>query len=398
MGSSPIQAETHRRVPLGTLATVTAGGTPSRKRPEYWNGDVPWVTTGQLDFGIITGAAEHITELGLRNSSAKLYPAGTLVMAMFGQGVTRGKVGILGIEAAFNQACVAIVPKDGHSTRYLYHHLAHDYRRIRQLGQVGTQSNLNSEIIKGLPILLLSPGEQAQIARVGDLWDRAAELIRLLSRKKRQHLSGLMQQLFTGRRRLRGFAKQAWESVRIGDVVRESSQRNRRQFGIDRVMAVNKVHGLIPMRERTIAADIDRYKIVEPGAFAYNPMRINIGSIARSHLDGAALVSPDYVVFECTKCDPRYLDFLRQSEVWRRHMLIAGNGSVRVRIYFEDLARLRFRMPGPKEQQAIADVLQTAQREIDLLKQLREQIRRQKRGLMQKLLTGQIRVKEAAHG
>src|SRR5688572_26827460 len=76
---------------LGALAKVTSGGTPDRKQQSYWNGNIPWVTTSLIDFNVINDAEEFITQEGLKNSAAKLFPAGTLLMALYGQGITRGK-------------------------------------------------------------------------------------------------------------------------------------------------------------------------------------------------------------------------------------------------------------------------------------------------------------------
>ncbi|HVC98526.1 MAG TPA: restriction endonuclease subunit S [Pirellulales bacterium] len=154
------------------------------------------------------------------------------------------------------------------------------------------------------------------------------------------------------------------------------------------------------MRERTIAADVERYQIVRKDWFAYIPMRINIGSIARhTGADDVVLVSPDYVVFECKEDEcgtpmisPDYLDHLRRSHIWER-FVAAGNGSVRIRIYFSDLGHLKFMLPPFREQRAIADLLNTADREIDLLRKQLAALKEQKKGLMQKLLTGQVRVK-----
>ena len=90
------------------ISIVTSGGTPSRNVSDYWNGDIPWVTTSLVDFNVINQAEEFITQVGLDNSSAKLFPKDTILMAMYGQGITRGKVAILGIDATTNQACAAI--------------------------------------------------------------------------------------------------------------------------------------------------------------------------------------------------------------------------------------------------------------------------------------------------
>jgi type I restriction enzyme S subunit len=97
-------------VQLGDIAKVYSGGTPSRSNPKFWNGDIPWVKTGQIQNRTIyeNNIDEWITEEGLKNSSTKIVPKGTLLMAMYGQGKTRGQVAILGIDAAINQACAAI--------------------------------------------------------------------------------------------------------------------------------------------------------------------------------------------------------------------------------------------------------------------------------------------------
>lgn len=136
---------------IGDIARISAGGTPSRSNPEFWNGGaIPWVKTGEIDYGVITDTEEKITPAGLKNSAAKMLPKGTLLVAMYGQGVTRGKVAILGIEAATNQACAAIrTDEEKVRTEFLYHVLAHGYERLRGLAHGGQQQNLNADLIRG---------------------------------------------------------------------------------------------------------------------------------------------------------------------------------------------------------------------------------------------------------
>jgi len=255
-------------------------------------------------------------------------------------------------------------------------------------------TNLNQDLLAGLPVPDLDASTRHRVCDMLRQWDRASVLLDRLIDAKGRLRDGLAQALLTGRRRLPAFAGREWREARIGEVTHELTRRNGVALGADRVMAVNKTHGMIPMRERTIADDLDRYKVVPPGAFAYNPMRINIGSITRSHFEHETLVSPDYVVFEADGCDPRYLDWLRRTSLWRRHMAIAGNGGVRVRIYYDDLALMKVQLPDADEQSAIADILDAATREIDALARLRGAVAKQKRGLMQQLLTGRLRVPE----
>ena len=163
-------------------------------------------------------------------------------------------------------------------------------------------------------------------------------------------------------------------------------------------MAVTKQVGMRPMREETIAAAIDRYKVVRPQDFAYNPMRLNIGSIAISSFNDDVLVSPDYVVFGCdeTKLLPGYLNHLRRTRLWASHFDAAGSGGVRIRIYYGDLAAFAFPLPPLAEQTRVLAMLDAATAGIQTLERYLAALQKQKRGLMQKLLTGQWRVPTSA--
>ncbi len=140
--------------------------------------------------------------------------------------------------------------------------------------------------------------EQQAIATVLSIWDRGINLLADLIDVKCRLKQGLMQQLLTGKRRFKG-SREDWRIIQLRDVISECEERNRGQLGLNSVMAVTKAEGIIPMREGTIGADIGRYLIVRKNWFAYNPMRLNIGSIARWSGDREIVVSPDYVVFRC---------------------------------------------------------------------------------------------------
>src|SRR5690554_120429 len=121
------------------IAKVSSGGTPNRSKTNYWKGHIPWVTTSLINFNVICNAGEFITEEGLNNSSAKLFPKGTILMAMYGQGITRGKVSILGIDATTNQACAALQVKKGLSTDFVFNYLSKNYHKIRNIANDGGQ-------------------------------------------------------------------------------------------------------------------------------------------------------------------------------------------------------------------------------------------------------------------
>jgi type I restriction enzyme S subunit len=161
--------------PLSAHHSVVSGGTPSRGNAAYWvGGAIPWVKTTEVNYCVIDKTDEHITSEGLAQSAAKLLPAGTLLLAMYGQGVTRGRVAILGIDAACNQACAAIrAIDDCIEGRYLYHYLVSRYEAIRQLAHGGQQQNLNLDIVRDLPVVFPSDkAEQREIVAILDAIDR----------------------------------------------------------------------------------------------------------------------------------------------------------------------------------------------------------------------------------
>ena len=178
--------------------------------------------------------------------------------------------------------------------------------------------------------------------------------------------------------------------VRLGDVTAESRSRNSKKHSVASVMGVTKAYGIVPMEERIIAADIARYKIVQNDCFAYNPMRLNIGSIARWKGAKEILVSPDYVVFKCLTDDesgivPAYLDHFRQAKAWEAFVTEGGDGSVRVRIYYKDIAGLRLALPSPPEQKKIAECLSSVDEMIAAQAQKLDALKTRKKGLMQQL-------------
>jgi type I restriction enzyme S subunit len=181
---------------LGDVAKITSGGTPNRAEPSYWRGSIPWITTSLIDFNIIYSSEEFITTEGLMNSSAKLFPVKTLLMAMYGQGKTRGRVALLGIEATTNQACAAIILKKEIDTNFAFQNLSSRYDEIRKLSNEGGQENLSAGLIKEISLSYPPLPEQQKIAACLSSLD---ELINAQSQKLdglKKHKKGLMQQLF----------------------------------------------------------------------------------------------------------------------------------------------------------------------------------------------------------
>ncbi|QTN01150.1 restriction endonuclease subunit S [Sediminibacillus dalangtanensis] len=182
------------------ICNVSSGGTPSRKEKKYFNGDIPWVKTTEVRNNIITETEETITELGLKNSSAKLYPSGSLIVAMYGQGATRGRTGKLGIEASTNQACAVLTEFSPNvNVDFVWYYLMSEYSNLRKLASGNNQPNLNADMIKNYEIPLPPRTKQNELSiTVRNAYNNISNLEQQLEEKYNE-ISNLIRDLLTGK-------------------------------------------------------------------------------------------------------------------------------------------------------------------------------------------------------
>jgi type I restriction enzyme S subunit len=182
---------------IGDIFETSAGGTPERSKLEYWNGSIPWVTTSLVDFNVINHAEEFITNEGLENSSAKIFPKHTVLVALIGQGKTRGKVALLDCEASTNQNCAAILPTEAVIPNFTFLNLCGRYEEIRALSNTAGQGSLSQGLIRTLPFCF--PKDKAEQQRIASCLTSLDDLIAAHTQKLealKTHKKGLMQQLF----------------------------------------------------------------------------------------------------------------------------------------------------------------------------------------------------------
>lgn len=392
--------------PLGDLAAVTAGGTPNRRNARYWNGEIPWITTSEIDFRTISQAEQFITREGLDNSAAKLLPAGTLLMALYGQGKTRGKVGILGIEAATNQACAAISLHKRACPQFVFYFLANQYETIRKLSNTGNQENLNGSLVRSIPVLW--PPTEAEQRAIATAFSDVDALIGGLERliaKKRDLKQAAMQQLLTGQTRLPGFDGE-WKVKRLGalaevktgpfgsslhesDYVQDGTPiitvEHLGEFGVE--------HVNLPL-----VSDIDRRRLQAYSLATGDIVFSRVGSVDRNALirptergwlfSGRLLrVRPDK-----QKAYAPFLSFQFHSEPFKALVRGVAVGQTMASLNTKIMNGVRVTMPPLAEQCAIAAVLSDIDAEIAALEKRRDKTRSLKQGMMQELLTGRTRL------
>ena len=216
---------------LSEAAEWGSGGTPSRRNLDYYGGKIPWIKTGELGPRHITRTEETISDLGLANSSAKIFPEGSIAIAMYG--ATIGKVSILGVPAATNQACaVAAVNLGVCSPEFFFHYLCSQRDEFAKAGKGGAQPNISQGLIKDWPIPLAPLNEQRRIAAKLDTTLAAVEACR-------QRLDGVAAIL-------KRFRQAVLAAATSGELTREWREEN----FVDRKWEEGCLHELLSSKPR----------------------------------------------------------------------------------------------------------------------------------------------------
>ena len=238
--------------------------------------------------------------------------------------------------------------------------------------------------------------EQKRIAEVLSLCDEVIENLTELIEKKEQYKKGVMQRLLSGEVRFKGFTDE-WKNTTLNEVIKEKTVKNKNNK-INLVLSVTNKDGFVIQNEffgKTIASkDLSNYKIVDKWDFAYNPARVNVGSISMLENFDVCIVSPMYVVFSINH-EIIYKYFLKywiQSHNFNGYIKSLSAGSVRSILSFDAMSTMKIKVPSLEEQKKIAGLLSVIDEEIENLKKQLELRKQHKKGLMQKLLTGEVRI------
>lgn len=153
---------------VGDVTLMGTGSTPSRNNKSYFGGSIPWVKSTEVNWGTVTATSECLSMDGVKAARLKRYPKGSVVLALYGQGKTRGKCAVLGIDAMINQACCVLVPRDPSSTPFLFQFLKSSYHRLRGESRGGNQQNLNMRIVRNFPVPMPPLDVQQRYAAIAE--------------------------------------------------------------------------------------------------------------------------------------------------------------------------------------------------------------------------------------
>lgn len=380
---------------ISDLGTTVSGGTPDTNNPEYWDGDVLWVTPSEvsaLSNRFIWDTERKITEKGLKQSSAKLLPVNSLIIC------TRATIGDCCINKkpiCTNQGFKNIIVT-GNNVDFLYYLISKNKHELIRKACGSTFLEISKKDIDNLKFPIPPLPEQEKIAEILGTWDEAIEKLSSLIEQKKLLKKGLMQKLLTGKVRLPGFT-QPWKEVKLGNFCRTFSG------GTPSVNNASFYDGNIPfirsgeIHLTSTALFISESgltnsaaKLVEKGDILFALYGATSGEVDISKINGA--INQAILCIKPLSLNKYFLkDILeyKKQNILNKY-LQGGQGNLSAEI----IKSLKIYIPSDiSEQQAIANVLSTADDEIDLLNKKLMLFKEQKKGLMQQLLTGNIRVK-----
>ena len=393
---------------LGDICSkVCSGGTPSSKHSEYYDGDIPWLNTKEINFNRIYDTEKYITEEGLKNSSAKWIKENSVIVAMYG--ATAGKAAIAKIPLTTNQACCNLTINPSVADyRFVYYFLCYKFVELASLANGGAQQNLNAQIIKDFEIPLPSLPEQERIGNILSILDDKIEVNRKINENLEQQAQALFKSWFVDFEPFKngefieselGMIPKGWRVGTLGDICTQSSEKVGIRNDIKVLSPVTT--GCLMLSEeyftkQVFSESIAKYKVVKRGAFAYNPARVNIGSLGRNEYDFDGCVSPVYVVFECKDGYANYFDLYRTTERFKTEVLLRAIGGVRQSLNYTDFAMIQT-IIAPQETidafNPMFEKIKVTQKHLETennrLAELRDT-------LLPKLMSGELKVNEIA--
>lgn len=386
-------------LPIKKVGRVVTGTTPKTSVDEYYDGDYLFVSPGDLDNSrIVQRSSKSLTEKGFNQT--RPVPKNSVLFTSIGSSI--GKTSIAGCELATNQQINSVVTNERVNPNYLYNSLQYYRNYVERLAGSQAVPIINKSSFESLRLPYPPKREQDKIISVLNIWDKAATTAERLIRSKKHYKKGLIQQLLSGKTRFSEFEGDPWVEVKLENFFKYYSNKNREDEDLP-ILSCSKVHGITRQEnifdKRVASKDISGYKIVEKYDLVYDPMLLWDASIGFLKEVDRGVISPAYYTFKFkdgTAYRP-YFEFLFGTHYMKYNYkaISQGTNTRRRKAPREAFLKIPIKLPGNiEEQKKIADTLLAAQKEIDLLKEKLELFKKQKKGLMQKLLTGKVRVNE----
>ena len=399
---------------LDKFAVRCSGHTPSQSFPEYWNGGIKWISladSNRLDNGYIFNTSKEISEDGVKNSSAVLLPAETVVLS---RDAGIGKSAVMYEPMAVSQHFIAWKCDNSHKINswFLYNWLQLNKTEFERQAVGSTIKTIGLPYFKKLKIALPPYKEQEKIAQILSTWDQAISAAEKLLKNSQQQKKALMQQLLTGKKRLvdeNGVRFRGdWKKGKLGDLAKidsgfafKSSDFTDSFDGTPIIRMSDFKNGGLNISEaakvsKEITNSLQRFRL-NSGDFVFgmSGSLSNYGWVKEKDLPCYLNQRVGRLVAN-ERGNQMFVTYLYLSEIVQQNILDKAAGAAQLNISVNDLRSIQVFYPVKDEQRKIAEVLSLADQEIETLQKKLDSLKQEKKALMQQLLTGKKRVKVAA--
>lgn len=391
---------------LGTfLDDIGDGGTPSRAKSEYFGGEIPWVVVKDIKKEIYK-TRESLTSKGLEKSSAKLWPEGSVILSF---GATIGEVGIAKVPVTTKQGVAGLIPNNLISSEYLYYSLLNNYSRLNSLASGSTIKEVRPSVIKNQIKLLLPPiKEQNKIAEILDTVDEQIQKTEGIIKTTEKLKKGLVQDLFTkgiGHTKFKetevGVIPENWEMRELSKTTKFIDYRGKTpkktKEGIPLITAKNVRQGYVSVEPKEYIAKEEYSDWMTRGVPNKGDVLFTteapLGYVAQIETEDKIALAQRIITIQGIDYDNTFLKYLLSSQIVQRKILSLGTGGTVRGIKSSTLKKMLLPVPCVKEQKEISEILGSIDAKIHTNKEALEEQKQLKIGLMQDLLSGEVRVK-----
>lgn len=388
------------------IFSLSSGTTPSKLRSDYFNGDILWVTSGELKRKYISSTIDKISDLALKESSLNLYPIGTFVIAIYGLEAsgTRGSCGILKKEATISQACMGFIPKQNVLNEFIYYwYLRHGEVIGLKYPQGTKQQNLSTELVGNLNVLLPTLQEQEKIASFFSLIDKKIELQTEKVEELKNYKKGIMQKIFSQELRFKdenGNEYPEWEEVslhQIGGTYTGLSGKTKADFGFGHgrfVTYINVFNNTLAKQvaEQVNVSEKENQSLVLKGDLLFTtssetPNEVGMVSCWNYEMQNLYLNSFcfGYRIHNQDSYLPIFLAYMLRSGEYRKKISILAQGSTRYNISKTELMKMKVQCPCMEEQQKIVALLLNLESKVEHEQNKLNEFIQYKKGLLQQM-------------
>ena len=362
---------------INDLADVIGGGTPDTTVKSYWDGGIQWFTPSEIGKNkFVDASLRTITEDGLNNSSAKLLPPNTILLS---SRATIGECSLSLRECATNQGFQSLVSKKC-NVDFLYYLIQTKKKDLIRKSCGSTFLEISANEVRKIQVSVPSDVEQQKIAGLLSLIDKRIATQNKIIEDLKKLKSAIIHRCYSSQTNM----------IPLSELLKQCSDRNRSGSDLQ-VLSVSNKYGFIAQsnqfEDREVASDdTSNYKVVKKGMFAYNPARINVGSIALYEMDGNGIVSPMYVCFT-TKSEllPSYLKYYFASQTFKHEMYKRLEGSVRLCLTFEELCNIEIHLPSIEQQKNISKYISKIENNLSLVDSIFSKYQQQRRYLLSQM-------------